>query len=99
MAIKQSINFGLQLHGDGTSTSIAVNLTTAAVSFASPTGQALAEGFAIGSVEPTAVTNLICSDNTITVTGSVGLLQPMTLTFSSALAANTDYIITGTLIF
>jgi hypothetical protein len=100
MAIKQSLNFGLQLHGDGTSTTITLTLATAPVSFASPTGQDLTPTFALGSLAVTGVTGLSCSDNTITVTGTIGVLGlSMTLTFSSALAANTDYIISGTFLF
>jgi|SRR5579863_4844907 len=100
MSIKQSLNFGLQVHGDGSSTSITVTLATAPISFASPTGQDLTPSFALGSLVPTGVTELSCSDNSITVTGSIGVLGlSMTLNFSSALANNTDYTVYGTLLF
>jgi hypothetical protein len=100
MAIKQSLNFGLQLHGDGTSTSVTLTLSTSPMSFSSPTNQDMTPSFALGSLTVTGVTELSCSDNTITVTGSVGMMgATLTLNFSSALAASTDYTVYGTLLF
>jgi hypothetical protein len=99
MAIKQSIGFVIQLHGDGASTSITLTLATAAMAFSSPNGQGLVSGFDIASLVPTAVANLSCSDGT-GVTGSIGVLGlTLTLNFSTALAANTDPYVNGTFIF
>jgi hypothetical protein len=99
MSLKQSLNFGLQIHGDGSSTSITVTLATAPISFASPTGQDLTPSFALGGLVPTGVTELSSSDSS-TVTGSIGLLGlTMTLTFSAAPANGADVTVLGTLLF
>lgn len=99
MAIKQSLNFGLQVYGDGTSTSLTVTLATSALDFTTPTGGALQPAFLISSLVPTGVTNLSCSDGT-GVTGSIGLFGlTMTLTFATALALGSFPAVTGTFIF
>jgi hypothetical protein len=99
MAIKQSINFGIQLYGDGVATSITVTLATAAMSFNSPTGQALLAGFTVGALVPTGVVNTYSSDGT-TTTATLGLLGlTVTFNFVNALAAGTTPIIYGTLVF
>lgn len=100
MAIKQSVNFALQLRGDGTGTSITVALTTAPISYYAPNGQAIQPGFVITSLLPTSVSNLSCSDGTLVSSASLNLLDlTVAINFATPLADGTDPTVYGTLVF
>lgn len=98
MSVKQSLNFALQVRGDGASTSITIALTTAAMSYYAPNGQTLQPGFLITSLLPSNVDNIVCGGG-YTATASIGLLNTMTINFNTAITNSQDIIVYGTLIF
>lgn len=97
MANKTAIGFFLFVHGDGTSTTLVVDFSTAPVCFAGPSGEPLSPNFSLSSLSISGFDELtLSSGQTVTATH---LLNVVTFTFSSAITEGTNPYIYGKLIF
>jgi len=100
LAIQTALNFSVQLQGDGTSTSIAIDLTSDAIFYADTPGSSnfVASGFNPAKIVATAVQNLSTAYSPSASLDSRGKI--MTLSFSPAPAggAGNQFSVTGLLL-
>jgi hypothetical protein len=95
MAIKKEIPFSLLIRGDGSSKSFTASVLTDPFLFQT-SGNALPEGFPVGTALPSAIADPTCSGFTVTATILAGIV---TFTFETAPENDTDYFVTGKLQF
>jgi hypothetical protein len=97
MANKSAITFFLFVYGDGSSTTLVVDLNTAPTCFLGPAGSPLSPNFSLGSLLLSGFSELVCSSGqTVTATH---LLNVVTFTFGSAIDSGTTSYISGKLLF
>jgi hypothetical protein len=97
MANKAAIEFFLYINGDGTSTTLIVDLNTAPTCFLGPAGSPLSPNFSLGSLTLSGFAELACSSGqTVTATH---LLNVVTFTLSAAITSGDTSYIYGKLLF
>ena len=92
-----ALMFFLWIAGDGTSTSLVVDLNTAPVGFTAPSGSLLSPNFSIGSLTLSGFQGLASSGGQIV--SATHLLNVVTFTLSAPITAGTSDYIYGKLLF
>lgn len=102
MAMHQSVQFGINVVGDGSATSITITLATAAITFQYPlvgNNAQLSTKFDVGSLTPTSLDSIVSGDGQ-TVSYSIGLLgTTITFTWPIAISDHTNVFLYGNMNF